>query len=215
MIDPNFSSEDIIRIAVSVLCGSILGFEREYKNKAAGFRTIILITLGSTIFTLVSQHIAGGTDDRIASTVVTGIGFIGAGVIFKDGFSVSGLTTAAVIWIAAALGMLAGIGYNSMTIFITILVIIILSVFSRLENVIDNIHHRLTFRIRFVDTDLSHLYKLEDLLQSQRLKSKRLQISKREEKLLITLMVSGNKKRIKDFIEQMIIFPEIEESDFG
>ena len=215
MIDLNFNPDDLIRIGISVLCGSIIGFEREYRNKSAGFRTIILITLGSTIFTLVSQHAGSSSNDRIASTVVTGIGFIGAGVIFKDGFGVSGLTTAAVIWIAAALGMLIGIGYNSLAILITVFVIIVLSVFYRIEDFIDIIHHSITFNITFKDADIQHLYKLEDRIHLLQLKSNRIQISKRGERLLVVFRVSGNKKRIKDFTEQMIAFPEIEESHFG
>ena len=95
---------DLISIAVSILCGSIIGFEREYSNKSAGFRTLILICLGSTIFTIVSKH-GSGSDDRIAANIITGIGFIGAGVIFKDKLSVLGLTTAAVIWTTAGIGM--------------------------------------------------------------------------------------------------------------
>ena len=100
---------DLTKILVAILCGGILGFEREYQNKSAGFRTIILITLGATIFTIISQRI-GGSDDRIAANIITGIGFIGAGVIFKGSLDVKGLTTAAVIWIAAAIGMSIGIG---------------------------------------------------------------------------------------------------------
>ncbi len=215
MIDLSFSPDDLLRIAVSFLCGSIIGLEREYRNKSAGFRTIILITLGSTIFTLVSQHVGGSNGNAIASTVVTGIGFIGAGVIFKDGFNISGLTTAAVIWISAALGMLTGIGYIALAILITILVIIILSVFHHLEDFIDTIHHRMTFNITFKDNDIQHLYKLENMIQAQQLKSNRVQISKREAKLFVVIMITGNKKRITDFTEQMIAFPEIEASNFG
>ena len=94
--------EDVISLAISILCGSIIGFEREYNNKSAGFRTVILICLGSTIFTIVSNH-GTGSDDRIAANIITGIGFIGAGVIFKDKLSVLGLTTAAVIWTSAGI----------------------------------------------------------------------------------------------------------------
>ena len=101
---------DILCVVLSVICGSAIGFEREYRNKTAGFRTIILICLGSTIFTMVSTRAGNGSDDRIAANIITGIGFIGAGVIFKDNVSITGLTTAAVIWIAAAIGMVIGVG---------------------------------------------------------------------------------------------------------
>src|ERR1700710_2826906 len=97
---------DLIKVGLAVVCGGLLGPERQYKNKTADFRTIILICLGSAIFTMVAQH-AG----QVANlNIVTGVGFIGAGVIFKDNVGVSGLTTAAVIWISAAIGMSVGSG---------------------------------------------------------------------------------------------------------
>src|SRR5215210_4571722 len=102
MVQYVLEQKDMISILMSILCGSIIGFEREYNNKSAGFRTIILICLGSTIFTIVSRH-GAGSDDRIAANIITGIGFIGAGVIFKDKLSVLGLTTAAVIWTTAGI----------------------------------------------------------------------------------------------------------------
>src|SRR5271168_40460 len=108
---------DLIKIGLAVFCGGLLGMERQYKNKTAGFRTIILICMGSAIFTMVAQH-AG----QVANiNIVTGVGFIGAGVIFKDNIAVSGLTTAAVIWISAAIGMADGAG-NYMLAFVSTLV---------------------------------------------------------------------------------------------
>ena len=80
------NSNDLTTMLVSVLCGGLLGIEREYLNKSAGLRTIVLICLGSTIFTMVSQRV-GGSEDRIAANIITGIGFIGAGVIFKENFN--------------------------------------------------------------------------------------------------------------------------------
>src|SRR6187551_1235506 len=120
--------QDLISIGISILCGSIIGFEREYNNKSAGFRTLILICLGSTIFTIVSKH-GIGSDDRIAANIITGIGFIGAGVIFKDKVSVLGLTTAAVIWTSAGIGMLCGIGLHFLALCVTIVTLIVLSLF--------------------------------------------------------------------------------------
>src|SRR5688572_9403802 len=99
-----------IRLVVSFLIGTIIGFEREYHSKAAGLRTMIMICLGSTIFTELSLSIGLTSPDRIASNIITGIGFLGAGVIFKDGLTISGITTATTIWICAALGMAVGAG---------------------------------------------------------------------------------------------------------
>jgi putative Mg2+ transporter-C (MgtC) family protein len=99
----------ILKLLAALLIGSIIGAEREYRNKSAGFRTLILMCMGSCIFTILSQHFVENAD-RIASTIVTGIGFIGAGVIFKEDKSVVGITTAATIWITASLGMACGLG---------------------------------------------------------------------------------------------------------
>lgn len=104
---------DLLKAVTSLIIGMILGAERELKDKAAGFRTITLICLGSTLFTMLSYKLGMGESEdatRIASYVVSGIGFLGAGVIFKDGFSINGLTTASIIWIAAAIGMSVGFG---------------------------------------------------------------------------------------------------------
>src|SRR5690349_15384344 len=106
-----FFIENLIKVGAAVLVGGIIGAEREFQDKAAGFRTIILITLGSTLFTIFSLSMdAGFTQTRIAANIVTGIGFLGAGAIMRDGWRISGLTTAATIWLSAALGMGIGAG---------------------------------------------------------------------------------------------------------
>src|ERR1700744_4706019 len=102
----NITEDELLKVGFSILCGGLLGIERQYKNKTAGFRTIILISLGSALFTMIAQHVKMGVNIN----VITGIGFMGAGIVFKDGIGVSGLTTASVIWVAAPLGMLAGAG---------------------------------------------------------------------------------------------------------
>lgn len=93
----------LFKLALAVLIGGLIGAEREYRSKFAGFRTMILISLGSFLFSTFSIYLAG--TDRIASNIVTGIGFLGAGVIFKSDNRINGITTAATIWAVAALGM--------------------------------------------------------------------------------------------------------------
>ncbi|HSH66426.1 MAG TPA: MgtC/SapB family protein [Bacteroidia bacterium] len=100
----NILMEETIQLLIAILIGGIIGIEREYSNKSAGFRTMILICVGATLFTILSEKISTTNDDRIAANIITGIGFIGAGVVFKEGFTVTGLTTAASIWVTAALG---------------------------------------------------------------------------------------------------------------
>ena len=101
------------RLVLAVLLGAIIGFEREYRQKTAGLRTNILIALGSAVFTLMSIELVageGGDPSRIASQIVTGIGFLGAGAIIRTGGSIHGLTTAATVWVNAAIGVAVGGG---------------------------------------------------------------------------------------------------------
>ena len=108
----DFALEDIIRLSAALVIGGLIGAEREYHGKAAGFRTIIMICVGSALFTMVSSRI-GGSGDRIAANIVNGIGFLGAGIIFREENRVKGLTTAATVWAVSALGMCLGSGqYN-------------------------------------------------------------------------------------------------------
>ena len=94
------------RLAFAVILGGLIGLERELRGYPAGIRTMALITMGSMLFTDVSQILGG--DDRVAAGIVTGIGFLGAGVIFREQFTVRGITTAATIWASAAIGMAIG-----------------------------------------------------------------------------------------------------------
>ncbi len=103
--------EEILeRLLVAMAIGMLLGIEREHRDKSAGLRTLTLISLGSCMFMLVSLIVDAGNTYRIASNIVTGIGFIGAGVIFKSDRGVNGITTAATIWATAAVGMAVGSG---------------------------------------------------------------------------------------------------------
>ncbi|MCW3079432.1 MgtC/SapB family protein [Segetibacter sp.] len=195
--------EDLISIGLSILCGAIIGFEREYNNKSAGFRTIILICLGSTIFTIVSKH-GSGSDDRISANIITGIGFIGAGVIFKDKLSVLGLTTAAVIWTTAGIGMATGIGYHFLAFSLTIFTIIVLSLFGRIEYLIDRLNHTRTINITFKDADISNIKIIEKYLLDRRMKSKRIMMNKSKGQLFAILKVRGTERQFVLLNEELI-----------
>jgi putative Mg2+ transporter-C (MgtC) family protein len=205
------NSVSVLHIVVSIICGGMIGFEREYRNKTAGFRTIILICLGSTIFTMVSVNAGLGTDDRIAANIITGIGFIGAGVIFKDNVSISGLTTAAVIWIAAAIGMVVGIGYYQLALLFSVVVLFILSVFNYIEAWIALIYQRENFIIKFRYADLRQLEELEQEIESRNLNSRRKQLSKVDQALIVTLEIRGKRSIIRSFNEYMISSPNIDQ----
>ena len=146
-MDITFQSETALQLLFSFIIGTAIGIEREYRSKAAGLRTMIMICLGSTIFTELSMVIGKGSEDRIASNIITGIGFLGAGVIFKDGLSISGITTATTIWITAALGMAVGAGEYFIALVGCIAVLIVLALFEFLQKAIAHIHHERTYKI--------------------------------------------------------------------
>ena len=100
----------ITKIVLAMGLGSLIGMERELHGKVVGTRTLSLIAIGSTLYVLMSPSIFGGDNSRIVAQVVSGIGFLGAGIIFKDGDTIKGLTTAATVWCAAAVGCLCGFG---------------------------------------------------------------------------------------------------------
>lgn len=162
-----FEPEIAFRLLLSFAIGTVLGIEREYRSKAAGLRTMIMICLGSTIFTEISLSIGGASPDRIASTIITGIGFLGAGVIFKDGLTISGITTATTIWISAALGMAVGAGEYMIAIVSSIAVLIVLTVFEKLKLWISEQHQVRTYKVT-----LEQQVKYENTLETETAKLK-------------------------------------------
>jgi putative Mg2+ transporter-C (MgtC) family protein len=200
--------EDMIAMVVSIICGGAIGFEREYKNKSAGFRTIILISLGSTIFTIVSRH-GVGADDRISANIITGIGFIGAGVIFKDKISVRGLTTAAVIWTSAAIGMTTGIGYHALALCLTIITLGVLLMVTRVERMIAQLQKEQLLSVTFSDPDFNQIERLENTLKTRGLSLERLEITKENNHLIVVFKVSGKKKYLVEMSETLATRPEI------
>lgn len=137
-------NEFLLKSGIAIFCGGIIGIERELKRKPAGFRTNILICLGSTYFMLVSLLISGmsvgrpGDPGRVAAQVVTGIGFLGAGAIIQSRGQIAGLTTAALIWVVASVGLLIGSGYQLLALVGTTLIFLTLTVMGMVERKILN-----------------------------------------------------------------------------
>lgn len=132
-------SELIRRLLTAALLGAILGFEREIRQKAAGLRTNTLIAIGSALFTVMSYELAadGQADPgRVAAQIVTGIGFLGAGAIMRTGSGVQGLTTAATVWVNAAVGVAAGGGEYHLAFIATGVTLVTLLVMHPLETLI-------------------------------------------------------------------------------
>jgi putative Mg2+ transporter-C (MgtC) family protein len=125
----------MIRLLWAALLGAALGLEREYRQKPAGLRTNILIALGSALFTVLSLKIgaAGATPDRIVAQVVTGIGFLGGGAILRNQSTVHGMTTAATIWVNAAVGLAAGAGEFAIAATATVITLVVLVLLPPIE----------------------------------------------------------------------------------
>lgn len=186
-----------IRLVISFLIGAVIGFEREYHSKAAGLRTMIMICLGSTIFTEISLSIGLTSPDRIASNIITGIGFLGAGVIFKDGLTISGITTATTIWISAALGMAVGAGEYFIAGLGTFIVLLILSALSTITQKIESFHQARNYLIYF-DNDPAFRTRMEEEIYRLKLKCQMKKDFKREDHSVVLYEIYGGEKRLNE-----------------
>ena len=139
--------ETILRLGVALVLGSAIGFERQWNQKMAGLRTNALVALGSCGFVVFSTMVGQGDPTRVAGQVVSGIGFLGAGVIMKEGFTIRGLSTAASIWMTAAIGVIIGIGFYGAAISATVVMLTAMTALGQLEKVLP---HQTTLHLSLV-----------------------------------------------------------------
>ncbi len=149
--------ELLLRLVLSCILGGIIGYERQSRRKSAGLRTNVLVCLGSCLIMVMSvelyQEVEGKTNAdpaRLAAQVVSGIGFLGAGAIMKEGLSVTGLTTAACLWVVAGVGLAVGAGFYAGALISTALVFVTLGSLSRLDDWVDH-EKNLSLNIHTVD----------------------------------------------------------------
>jgi putative Mg2+ transporter-C (MgtC) family protein len=136
---PLSDAQIILRLLLAAAIGGLLGAEREMRRKSAGFRTNILIAVGSCVFTLIALAFAAGDPTRVPGQIVTGIGFLGGGVILHSGTErVHGMTTAALIWVNAALGTAAGAGQMHLAIIGAALTLAVMLMLAPLEREIED-----------------------------------------------------------------------------
>jgi putative Mg2+ transporter-C (MgtC) family protein len=207
--------ELIFRILLASLLGGLIGLERDVHGRAAGLRTHLLVSMGAAVFTILSEVISrqasttGLISDpaRIAAQVVSGIGFLGAGVIIKEGVNVHGLTTAACLWGAAAIGMAAGSGFYAIAIVATIIALISLTFLKLVENY----YSKDTYRMLSVQTHIEvSAAQIIENVKSKRLKIVNCDIEKNYEtgisvtRLSILLRYRGTAdKQAQDIIESL------------
>jgi len=181
--------------------GTIIGAEREYKNKSAGLRTLILICLGSTLFTMISSSLGAEEETgRIASNIVTGIGFLGAGAIMREGLTVSGLTTASSIWVTAALGMCVGAGEYYLAIFGTAIVLAVLTLFGFIQPVIERFRKSIELHITLTGDDEAVLEKEMDKFN---LRFEKIRTIKKDGDSVFQYEISGPKDQLSLFLRTL------------
>ncbi|MDF2881918.1 MAG: methyltransferase [Clostridiaceae bacterium] len=202
--------EVILRLIIAIIVGGVIGYEREYKNRPAGFRTHILVCLGACVISMIQlydiqnieQIIMAHPDlsgsfkadiGRLGAQVISGIGFLGAGTIIQDKGSVKGLTTAASLWVVACIGLAIGLGYYSLTLFSTIAVVISLVTLKKFET-------RFLDKMNIVKLEITYLEKKEavnkvtDYFEEKNIKVKNIEFSVEDDgdqgyKSLYTLLV--------------------------
>ncbi|MCI0654282.1 MAG: MgtC/SapB family protein [Methylococcaceae bacterium] len=196
----------------AIVCGAVIGAEREKQFKPAGLRTMILICLGSAVFTMISLILADAQGDkgRIAAQIVTGIGFLGAGAILHGSGGVRGLTTAATIWVAAAIGMVTGAGYGAAGLGLTAAVLSILIGVTGLEKRYLGPCMFRKIMLTYDDRDGKAAVKIDDILDEYRIKPEARQIECRENGALqLTLTYCNAHKHHKEFLVKFAEMPEI------
>ncbi|WP_343588512.1 MgtC/SapB family protein [Flavobacterium sp.] len=203
--------EIIIRLLLAAFWGALIGAEREYRGKAAGLRTTIMISVGACFFTLMSQWIGGaGNPDRIASNIVTGLGFLCAGVIFRSDNHVSGITTAATIWSVAAVSMGVGAGYYFASACAALMILIILTMLTILQDKIDLINEHKTLRITFKRSDAGHT-RCKELFSTYGIKSKLLVQHRNIGHIILEWQIHGSKHAIESLYAALLQDPIFEE----
>jgi len=194
--------EHILQILASLAAGAILGLEREYHSKPAGFRTMILICVSSCLFSILSATMPSG--DRIASNIVTGIGFIGAGVVFKEGATVRGITSAAIIWMSAAIGMCIGFQHYILASFVVILVLLVMIALSRFERLFDTLYQVKIYEIHFISADYS-LEALEKEMKGLQIHFTRKKIGKQNNVVNVEYSIVVSPTKIREKIDNFLI----------
>lgn len=204
-------TEDLVRLLLSLVVGGAIGLEREIRDKAAGFRTIIFICVGSTLFTILSVKLGGSNEmARIASNIVVGVGFLGAGTIMREAGRIIGLTTAAVVWLVAALGMAVGAGQYGLTLATAVIALIVLRVFPLVERMFSDVRQESTVEIS-VPHDRDHVATLEGQMRAAGLQVSRMHQKRSDGTLVVGWRISGKGSAVRGFIERLMDDTEIEE----
>jgi putative Mg2+ transporter-C (MgtC) family protein len=206
---------DMVRIFIAILCGGIIGFERELKDKPAGLRTNILVSTGSCLFVIFGIKAAEMYNDdagRIIGPIITGIGFLGAGTIIRARGSVRGLTSAATIWVVAGVGMCAGLGLFFLALTVSLLVLFILLILPKLEEIISVFGVKdLEFVVVAKPTSTA-IQRTRRLVHDMGVVYSQLNVVKEEGKFKMTFLAHGRQSDLTRLMSRLLGVPEVVET---
>ncbi len=201
---------ELTAICVAVLVGSAIGIERQFRDKAAGLRTLIFICMGATLFTLISRRLAPQDPVRIAANVVTGVGFLGAGVILRHSGRVVGVTTAAVIGLTAALGMAIGSGFYLLAVFTTCVTVVVLTLFRRFTRALDRLHEERSYIVTFKE-EAAPVQETEAFFEAQHLACEYRELTKAPDGVVCCWRLAGSRRAHKAAIARLLADPRVRE----
>ena len=212
-MDIQLMFEFLVKIGLAVVLGGLIGAEREFTKHPAGFRTMILVCMGSTIamflpYAVLNQEVTGVNltldSTRIAAGVVTGIGFIGAGVIFKEGANVRGLTTAASIWVVANIGLLIGSGFLLVAVTATIVIFMVLHIFHVFEQNYFRHHEYIELQLRILNKP-NVINRIEKYLRSNDIKLNLNDFNKGKKSITLVYSIQLSRSIEKEVISKSLL----------
>jgi putative Mg2+ transporter-C (MgtC) family protein len=206
--------DEVLKLLLSLLLGGLIGFEREYRDKAAGFRTVIFICLGATLFTLISRNFSASADDAvIAAQIVTGVGFLGAGTILRDRGRIVGLTTASIIWLAAAVGMSVGVGLILLAVSTTAVALLVLWLFPAFENWIARVHGERMYSIVCANNPTAYAA-VEKIFKSSGMRAVGSRKNKKDDLVVSDWLASGPPGEHHQLVDKLLASPDVKEFSF-
>ena len=200
----------IIKIFLALALGGVLGMERQYHDKPAGYTTNCLICLGAMLFTILSEYMgnAGGDPGRIAAQVVTGVGFIGAGSILRDGNKISGLTTAASVWAVAAVGMAVGYGEFLLATFSTTAILILQFVMRKAIHVVEFLKHYDTIFLT-CDPNWQAVNKVSAAIERHHVSILKREVTKQDDLFHVSLVATFTGAEFQNITCELLEMPEV------
>ena len=209
------NSEIILRLLVALLFGGVIGLERQYHDKPAGFATNTLICLGSAVFAMMSifsAYYLGGDPARIAAQIVAGVGFLGAGSILRDGNKISGLTTAAGIWLVAAVGMAVGYGEYFIGAVATACVLVLQLFVRKLMNSFDyvQLYESLTIKC---SSDWKVIEKIKSVFKNNDAEIIKEEVYKENGLLVLKMVVNMSASKYQNIVKELAPLEDVKSID--